>query len=862
MTRISTGTVSIGNGETIFTLWDGDDDVVLSEITAPAQSSIVIEGVANFIKTRLSTTSAELVLPHSGAGGAGLACAISALTPAETQIGTLNARTARVIQELETVEANGRGLFYRFSDTTTDADPGAGYLRFNQLDLTTATAAYIDVLDANGGTVSGEIDTWDDSTSLGKGNLWVRSIAAPSAFRTYAVTGSVVEAAGYRKLTLTHIGGSGSFAAGDELMVAYARTGDRGDGYITDATVADPSELTALEAEDAGHLVFVTDLQTDFGAYSGRSGVVELISGPDWELVAIYTGPPGVQGPIGDTGPTGPKGINWQGEYSGATFYVEDDGVLHNGSSWRALVPTTGNAPPNLPTASNTWWRLVARAGTDGAGTVASIAAGTGIRVDATDPSAPEVSIPLGINVLDYAAADDATDDGAAFESAQTAAIAAGSKLVVVPAGDYLINTQVDLAAEVTWMFLGARLRTSLDAMTILSADTISDWALIGSVHLMGSKVGPGGETAQKGLYIKDCERYRVEGVLGRALKGMGFHLTGTLSPSERARGRFSNCAAHGCAVGRQLDAGNGAEYTTWTNWNASGNDVGETVGAGNTVTNGGSIVDNTVGVKLIGGTNHGHGIHSGVQINHNGKNLVATDVALGHTFADCHWYDGDIELTNCAGIVLDGGDMDEPVLVVTSGAGSSYNYVRNIRCVGTLGQVVPSGTGVAQLVVQNCFGPGAPSRSSTFQADSYVYRNKGSTQALTSGVQATLVLPGEVSDPLGAYNAATGVFTVPPGMGGMYEISWSLVFDGTGLDETASYVDFVSDLAGDNNFTSNVLSLPTKFGSSKLVFNGLATLRYPAATQMKLLGSITGTSPVMGSSDWFCLASFKRIGN
>ena len=393
MTRISTGTVSIGNGETIFTLWDGDDDVVLSEITAPAQSAVVIEGVANFIKTRLSTTSAELVLPHSGAGGAGLACAISALTPAETQIGTLNARTARVIQELETVEANGRGLFYRFSDTTTDADPGAGYLRFNQLDLTTATAAYIDVLDANGGTVSGEVDTWDDSTSLGKGNLWVRSVADPSAFRTYAVTGSVVDGTGYRKLTLTHIGGSGSFAADDELMVAFARTGDRGDGYITDDTVADPSELTALEGEDAGYLVFVTDLQTDFGAYSGRSGVVELIAGPDWELVAVYTGPQGVQGIQGIQGIQGERGINWQGDYNGATAYVEDDGVLYNGSSWRALGSTTGNAPPTLPTTSNAYWQLLARQGIDGAGTVNSVVAGTGIDVDNTDPTAPEVSL-------------------------------------------------------------------------------------------------------------------------------------------------------------------------------------------------------------------------------------------------------------------------------------------------------------------------------------------------------------------------------------------------------------------------------------------------------------------------------------
>ncbi len=168
------------------------------------------------------------------------------------------AQTRRLLEELSVVDANGRGLFYRFSTSTTDADPGAGYIRLNNADLTLATAAYIDVTDANGGSVAGEIDTWDDSTSLAKGKLWVRGIAQPAAFHSYEVTGSVVDGTGYRKLTLTHVGGSGSFAADDELMVAFARTGDIGEGYITNATVADPTELTALEGETAGYLVFVT----------------------------------------------------------------------------------------------------------------------------------------------------------------------------------------------------------------------------------------------------------------------------------------------------------------------------------------------------------------------------------------------------------------------------------------------------------------------------------------------------------------------------------------------------------------------------------------------------------------------------
>ncbi|MDP9854492.1 MULTISPECIES: gp53-like domain-containing protein [Agrobacterium tumefaciens complex] len=66
---------------------------------------------------------------------------------------------------------------------------------------------------------------------------------------------------------------------------------------------------------------------------------------------------------------SGTPGVVDRGTYSGATAYETNDIVLNNGSTWIALQPTTGNAPPVLPTESNAYWRLLARKGTDGAGT-------------------------------------------------------------------------------------------------------------------------------------------------------------------------------------------------------------------------------------------------------------------------------------------------------------------------------------------------------------------------------------------------------------------------------------------------------------------------------------------------------------
>jgi hypothetical protein len=68
MTRISTGTVSVANGTTLVAGWVGDDAVVLSEITAPADSQVVIEGFANF-QDQADHRQLRAAAAHEGLGG-------------------------------------------------------------------------------------------------------------------------------------------------------------------------------------------------------------------------------------------------------------------------------------------------------------------------------------------------------------------------------------------------------------------------------------------------------------------------------------------------------------------------------------------------------------------------------------------------------------------------------------------------------------------------------------------------------------------------------------------------------------------------------------------------------------------------
>lgn len=77
----------------------------------------------------------------------------------------------------------------------------------------------------------------------------------------------------------------------------------------------------------------------------------------------------------GDRGTAGTNGtsITFRGAYSGATAYAIGDVVTDQNSAWIALIATTGNAPPTLPTTSNTQWAAIAIKGTDGSGAVNSV---------------------------------------------------------------------------------------------------------------------------------------------------------------------------------------------------------------------------------------------------------------------------------------------------------------------------------------------------------------------------------------------------------------------------------------------------------------------------------------------------------
>ena len=184
------------------------------------------------------------------------------------------------------------GYFYKFDTATTDADPGAGEIRFNNGTYASATAIYIDDADSNGVTVSTDVLTWDDSTSTIRGYLMIYDINDRSTYARFKITGASTDASGYVKLAVAHLASNNTFSADDELSVTFVRNGDTGDaatievGTVTGNTVSVGGSATAAVA-NAGSTSAAT-FNFTFGIPTGATGATGA-SGTNSQLAMTYS---------------------------------------------------------------------------------------------------------------------------------------------------------------------------------------------------------------------------------------------------------------------------------------------------------------------------------------------------------------------------------------------------------------------------------------------------------------------------------------------------------------------------------------------------------------------------------------------
>ena len=118
------------------------------------------------------------------------------------------------------------GYRYTFDTGTSDTDPGAGDIAFNNGTYASATEIYIDDADADGGSTAADVQTWGDSTETIKGFLHITDMNDITTYARFKITAAVTDATGYNKITVVHLTSNNTFSASDELSVHFTRCGN------------------------------------------------------------------------------------------------------------------------------------------------------------------------------------------------------------------------------------------------------------------------------------------------------------------------------------------------------------------------------------------------------------------------------------------------------------------------------------------------------------------------------------------------------------------------------------------------------------------------------------------------------------
>tara|TARA_R110001583_G_scaffold42249_3_gene134288 strand:+ start:82 stop:2136 length:2055 start_codon:yes stop_codon:yes gene_type:complete len=141
------------------------------------------------------------------------------------------------------------GVSMQYSTTTTDSDPGAGFIRLNNTSLNSATIMYVD--DSDGTTdISAWVQSWDNSSSGSKGFITLSGNPnSASPLVIFKVNGAVTDASGYTKIPVAYVSGSTSITNSAEISVQFSPAGDgdvAGLDYTFSTTTTDSDPGTGV----------------------------------------------------------------------------------------------------------------------------------------------------------------------------------------------------------------------------------------------------------------------------------------------------------------------------------------------------------------------------------------------------------------------------------------------------------------------------------------------------------------------------------------------------------------------------------------------------------------------------------------
>ena len=206
---------------------------------------------------------------------------------------------------------------YTFDSDITDSAPGTGKLKLNQNNISTASVLYIQDTDDNNANLDAYLTTIDASTSQLKGHIRISNKSNSDDFAIFAITNNSTNNGAYFSVPVSYVSGTASsFSNNEDIIITFARTGDKGDiGYTG----------SQGDIGYTGSVGFVgsqgyTGSQGDIG-YTGSQGDVG------------YTGSFGFTGSQGDIGYTGSQGdIGYTGSQGDIGYTGSQGDIGYTGS--------------------------------------------------------------------------------------------------------------------------------------------------------------------------------------------------------------------------------------------------------------------------------------------------------------------------------------------------------------------------------------------------------------------------------------------------------------------------------------------------------------------------------------------------
>ncbi len=278
-------------------------------------------------------------------------------------------------------------------DRGTQGATGAGYAATSTTSLLIGTGTKAFVTQTGLGYTAGQRARASNTADT---NNFMEGRVASYSGSTLTLTVDVVGGSGTLAAWTINVAGSQGIQGTTGATGATGSAGPSGGSYAATSTTSLAIGTGAKASTTQTGLAYVAGSRVRMAsaantsnymegvctAYNSGTGAitidVEIIGGSgtfaDWNF--------SLAGNKGETG----TGFAFLGAYNGATAYVANDVVTDQSSSWICILASTGNAPPTLPTTSNTYWEAWAVKGTDGSGAVNSVNGETAdVVLDATD---------------------------------------------------------------------------------------------------------------------------------------------------------------------------------------------------------------------------------------------------------------------------------------------------------------------------------------------------------------------------------------------------------------------------------------------------------------------------------------------